>query len=46
MPLAYPINFIFDREVALGYANATREQALKIAVGIVENLKDKPLDYK
>ena len=28
------------------YASATREQALAIAVRTVENLKDKPLDYK
>ena len=35
-----------DREIALSYANATREQALKIAVGIVDNLKDKPLDFQ
>jgi hypothetical protein len=45
-------NNIFDprdvtpAEVALGAANATREQALAIAVRMVENLKDKPLDYK
>jgi len=32
-------------EEALLYANATREQALAIAVRIVDNLKDKPLDY-
>jgi hypothetical protein len=28
------------------YASATREQALAIAVRMVENLKVKPLDYK
>jgi len=33
-------------EQAVGYANATREQALTIAVKIVDNLKDKPIDYK
>ena len=33
-------------EEALGYANATCEQALKIAVYMVENLKDKPLDFQ
>ena len=32
-------------EDALNYAGATREQSLAIAVRIVENLKDKPLDY-
>ena len=32
-------------EIAVGYANNTREQALAIAVRIVENLKDKPLNY-
>jgi len=45
-------NNIFDpkdvtpAEVAIGASNATREQALAIAVRMVENLKDKPLDYK
>jgi hypothetical protein len=33
-------------EAAVNYASATREQALAIAVRIVDNLKDKPLDYK
>jgi hypothetical protein len=33
-------------ETAVNYASATREQALAIAVRIVENLKGKPLDYK
>jgi len=33
-------------EEAALYASATREQALAIAVRTVENLKDKPLDYK
>jgi len=33
-------------EEAALYASATREQALAIAVRMVENLKDKPLDYK
>ena len=37
---------ITERETAMNYANATREQALAIAVRMVENLKDKPLDYK
>jgi len=32
-------------EEASNYANNTREQALAIAVRIVENLKDKPLSY-
>jgi len=32
-------------EEAALYASATREQALAIALRIVENLKDKPLDY-
>jgi len=32
-------------EEAIGYANATREQALIISVRMVENLKGKPLDY-
>jgi hypothetical protein len=32
-------------EQAIGYGNNTREQALVIAVRIVENLKDKPLSY-
>ena len=32
-------------EQAAGYANATREQAIVIASRMVENLKDKPLDY-
>ena len=32
-------------EEAALYASAAREQALAIAVRIVENLKDKPLDY-
>lgn len=29
----------------LSVASATREQSLAIAVRMVENLKDKPLDY-
>lgn len=33
-------------ETAIHYADATREQALVIAVKMVENLKEKPLDYK
>jgi hypothetical protein len=33
-------------EQAVNFASATREQALAIAVRMVENLKDKPLDYK
>ena len=33
-------------EEALNYAGATREQSLAIAVRIVENLKDKPLDFQ
>ena len=33
-------------EEAALYASATREQALAIALRIVDNLKDKPLDYK
>ena len=33
-------------EEAMNYASATREAALIIAVHIIENLKDKPLDYK
>ena len=37
---------VTDREIALGYANATREQALAIAVRMVENLKDKKIEYK
>jgi hypothetical protein len=32
-------------EEAMNYASATREQALAIAVRMVDNLKDKPLDY-
>lgn len=35
-----------EAETAVSYANATREVALLLAVRIVENLKDKPLDYK
>ena len=37
---------VTEREVAMGYANATREQALAIAVRIVENLKGKPLGFQ
>ena len=33
-------------EAAIAAATSTREQALAIAVRMVENLKDKPLDYK
>ena len=32
-------------EEAINYANATREQSLAVSVRIVENLKDKPIDY-
>jgi hypothetical protein len=32
-------------EVAVGYASATREQAIIIGMRLVDNLKDKPLDY-
>lgn len=32
-------------EEAIHYADCTREEALTIAVKMVENLKDKPLDY-
>ena len=34
-----------ERETAMGYANATREQALAIAVRMVENIKDKPVEF-
>ena len=37
---------VTDREIAMGYANATREQALAIAVRMVENLKDKPVNFQ
>jgi len=33
-------------EQATGYATSTRQQALVMAVRMVNNLKDKPLDYK
>jgi len=33
-------------EEAINYASATREQALAIAVRMVDNLKDKPLDFE
>ena len=36
---------ITTAEVASGYANNSREQALAISVRSVDNLKDKPLDY-
>jgi len=36
---------ITEQETAMGYANATREQALAIAVRMVENIKDKPVNF-
>ena len=33
-------------EIAVGYASATREQALIIALRMVDNLKDKPLNFQ
>ena len=33
-------------EIAMNYASATREQAIIIGMRLVNNLKDKPLDYK
>jgi hypothetical protein len=36
---------VTPQEVARGYANNTRQQALAMAVRIVENLKDKTPDY-
>jgi len=36
---------ITTAEQAAGYASATREQALIIGLRLVENLKDKPLNY-
>ena len=40
-----PKNTTGDEE-ARGYANATREQALIIAVRMIENLKDKPANFQ
>ena len=39
-----PKNTTTEEEI-VGYANATREQALIIAVRMTNNLKDSPLDY-
>ncbi|MCL2775896.1 MAG: S-layer homology domain-containing protein [Oscillospiraceae bacterium] len=36
---------VTSSDEAIGYANATREQALVISVRMVENLKDKTLNY-
>jgi hypothetical protein len=36
---------ITSAEQATGYASATREQAIIIGLRIVDNLKDKPIDY-
>ena len=36
---------VTSAEQATNYASATREQAIIIAARIVDNLKDKPLDY-